>query len=144
MRAREGLVLGLLLLALGCRGNGVAQPDWPELHPAQGVVMQGGSPVGGGVVVFRSVPENEQFLINGPVQGGGTFELTTVRATDTLGERKPGVPAGEYSVTYIPPAVDQTQGFVEPAKLPKTVTIQPGPNHLKLDFPAPRNSAGTR
>jgi hypothetical protein len=110
----------------------------PNCSPPKAMATQGGSPVSGGVVIFRAVPENEQFLINGSVKPGGAFELTTVRATDTHGERKPGVPAGEYSVTYIPPAVDQTQGFVEPPKLAKTVTIQPGPNDLKLDFPAPR------
>ena len=61
---------------------------------------------------------------------------STVRATDSRGERKPGVAAGSYKVTYTPPLGDQTAGgAVNPITLPAPVVIKAGESHVTIDVP---------
>ena len=93
-------------------------------------------PLAGGSLRFTAVPEKPEFMIVSEVKDDGTFSLTTVRSTDTRGERKPGAPAGEYTVVYTPPNVDQTQGFAPPITLPNKVTIKAEANELTLEVPA--------
>lgn len=128
----------LLLLALlafaGC-DSGTNQPAFAELHPVRGTVMRGGKPVAGGAVQFAAAPEDGSFMINSDVLPDGTFQLSTVRTTDTQGERKTGAPAGSYRVTYMPVVVDQTAGNVEPITLNKEVTVEAKDNDLTIELP---------
>jgi hypothetical protein len=127
-----------LLLALvptGCQRD-PNQPELPGLHPAVGSVNRSGQNVSGGVVQFTPDPDRPEFLINSEVGADGRFSLSTVRTTDSKGERHPGAPAGTYRVTYMPPVLDQTTGFVEPITLPKTVSIEAQDNDLKIELPA--------
>ncbi|MBY0459878.1 MAG: hypothetical protein K2V38_21375 [Gemmataceae bacterium] len=127
-----GLLAALLGALAGCGGN---QPPFPDLHPAKGVVKRGGSPVASGTVQFTP-DKAADFLVNAEVGADGTFALTTVRGTDSAGERKPGAPAGAYRVTYTPPLGDQTAGGrVNPINLPNPVTVAPGENNLTLELP---------
>lgn len=133
----------LLLLAVagivfaGC-AEGPPQPEFGELHPVAGVVLQAGKTVSGGTLVFTAEPEKPDFLVNAEVNSDGTFKLVTVRLSDKKGERKPGAASGTYRVTYNPPVVDQTSGHLEPITLPKLVTVDAKPNELKLEFPGKR------
>ena len=116
------LFLPLAFALAGC--GGPSQPAFPELHPVRGVVKRGGAAVSGGVVKFTPEPATPDFLVNGEIGADGSFTLSTVRTTDTAGERKPGAPAGKYKVTYLPPAGDQTVGPTpQPVTLPAPVTL---------------------
>jgi hypothetical protein len=127
--------LGMTLaMSTGC-GNGVAQPDFDPLQAVTGKVMQGGKPVSGGVIKFSPVPAREEFIINSVVDESGTFKLTTVRTTDTTGERREGAPVGEYQVIYTPLVADQTVANVEPVTLPNKVRINETANDLTLEVP---------
>lgn len=136
---RTSIVLGATLVAallVGC-DSGKKQPDFPDLHPVKGVVKKGGSPVAaGGSVQFKSTQDDKaEFMITGTIGADGTFNLSTVRSTDSRGERKSGAPAGTFKVTYSPPYGDQTTGGVQgPIILPNPVTIKAGENDLTLDI----------
>lgn len=114
--------------------SGTKQPDFEALHPVTGKVQRAGMPVAKGSLRFIAVPDKQEFMINSEVKEDGSFSLTTVRSTDTRGERKPGAPAGEYSVVYNYPNEDQTKGFTPPVTLPN-VTIKSEPNDLILQLP---------
>lgn len=134
---RIWISLALAVLCSGCE-SGRPQPAFSDLHPATGIVTQSGKTVGGGVVTFTPQPDRQEFLINSEVGDDGRFSLSTVRATDSKGERRPGAPAGEYRVTYLPPVKNQTAGNLDPIALPKHTTIQAGSNDLKLELSASR------
>ena len=72
---------------------------------------------------------------NGLLDAEGNFQLTTVRSTDSKGERKNGAPAGEYKVVFIPKNEDQTVAYVPPVTLPNPVKIEAKENVLTLDAP---------
>jgi hypothetical protein len=119
----------------GC-DKGAKQPDFPDLSPVKGVVKKGGSPVKGGAVQFAPDPDRPDFLVNSEVGQDGTYSLSTVRTTDSRGERKPGAPPGTYKVTYTPPLGDQTAGGqINPIDLPNKVTVKAGDNDIPLDLP---------
>lgn len=122
-------------VALALTGCGPKQPDFEALYPVTGKVQKGGLPVSGGSLRFMAVPEKLEFVIVSEVKEDGTFALSTVRSTDSRGENKPGAPAGDYSVVYTPPNLDQTQGFTPPITLPAKVTIKAEPNDLTLQLP---------
>ena len=136
MRTVSALALATVTAALvGC-GSGPSQPDFPDLHPVKGVVKRGGQPVSKGVVQFAPDPAKSDFLINSEVGTDGTFTLTTVRTTDSKGERKPGAPAGKYKVTFTPPLGDQTAGGqINPIDVPTPATVAPGDNTLTIELP---------
>ena len=122
-------------LVAGCGKDG-NQPAFAELHPVKGVVKRGGQPVKAGMVRFFPDPDKPDFIINSLVQSDGTFTLTTVRSTDSKGERKPGAPAGNYKVTYMPDALDQTGGgSTEPIPILKPVTVTAGAKEIVLELP---------
>jgi hypothetical protein len=125
----------LLIAAAGC-GSGVNQPKFDALHPVTGTVLQSGKAVVGGVVRFTPDPDKPEFLINSEVGTDGKFKLSTVRTTDTTGERKPGAPAGKYSVTFLPKLGDQTTGYQNPVTLPQPVMVEAKDNDLQIDLPA--------
>ena len=127
------LLVGFTLALTGCFGP--KQPDFEALHPVTGKVQRGGMPLAGGALRFTAVPEKPEFMIVSEVNADGTFALATVRSTDSRGEKKPGAPAGEYTVVYTPPSLDQTQGFTPPITLPATVTIKAEANDLTLQVP---------
>jgi hypothetical protein len=105
------------------------------LHPVSGKITYGGQAPGGGMIKFEPVPANEEFMVNGLLDAEGNFQLTTVRSTDSQGERKSGAPAGEYKVVFIPKNEDQTVGYVPPVTLPTPVKIEAKENVLTLDAP---------
>ncbi len=127
------LALSLATSFLGCTAS--KQPDFEALHPVSGKVQRAGQPLAGGVVRFNSVPDKPEFSINGLVNDEGAFSLTTVRSTDTRGERRPGAPVGEFSVVYTPPNLDQTKIFEPPITLPMLVKIEAQDNNLTLEVP---------
>jgi len=110
----------------------------PEVHPTKGVVKQAGKPVTGGFVQFQA--ENAtgaDHLISGEVGPDGTFVLTTSHALDRNADRKKGVPAGRYRVTYSAVQGDQTAGRpTPPVQLPQLFTVEAGDNNLTIDVPA--------
>lgn len=121
---------------VGCGSGGKSQPDFPALGPVKGTVSRGGSPVKGGAVQFFPDPARPEFLINSEVGADGTYTLSTVRTTDSSGERKTGAPAGTYKVTYTPPLGDQTAGgAINPIELPKTFTVTAGNNDIPIELP---------
>ena len=131
MRYGIWLALGL---ATGCGSGGGNQPPFAELYPAKGVLVRDGQPVKGGVLQLAAIPPSAEFLINAEVGSDGAFELTTVRATDSRGERKSGVAAGTYTATYRPPVADQMTGNLNPVALPKPVVVEAKPNDWKLEL----------
>lgn len=131
---RTTLVFALGLLA-GC-GSDKKQPDFPDLSPVKGVVKRDGQPVKGGAVRFTPDPDKPEFLINSEVGADGTFALTTVRTTDSKGERKPGAPPGKYKAAYTPPLGDQTAGGPTGAvEATKPVTVSAGNNEVTVELP---------
>lgn len=134
---RTPLFAAAVLWALSGCGGGSNQPDFPDLNPVKGVVKRGGAPAKGGSVQFAPDPAKPEFMINSVVGDDGSFALSTVRSTDSKGERKPGAPAGTYKVTYTPPLGDQTaDGHVHPVDAPKPVTVKAGDNDLVVELPA--------
>ena len=126
-------LFGLLCVQIGC--SGVKQPEFDALHPVTGKLQRGGQPIVGGSLRFNPIPENQEFIVNSVVSPDGSFKLTTVRTTDTKGERRPGAPAGEYSVVYMPESKDQTVAFEPPITLPSKVVIEAKDNNLTLEVP---------
>ena len=126
----------LLLFAVGLLGcNAQKQPDFDPLHVVMGKVQRAGMPLAGGSLRFNPIPDKQEFIINSPVGADGTFKLTTVRTTDNKGERRPGAPAGEYSVVYTPASADQTAAYQPPITLPQKVKIEAQENTLTLEVP---------
>ena len=120
-----------IVLMAGCGGS---QQPFAELYPVKGVVLRDGQPVQKGTIQFVGASGNASFIVNSEVGADGTFELTTVRTTDSSGERKTGAPAGAYTVTYTPFS-DQRGGNFNPVALPKPITVEAKPNELRIDLP---------
>jgi hypothetical protein len=137
MRTLALVVPALLLAALtGCGKDG-DQPPFAELYPVKGIIKRGGEPVNGGAVRFYPDPDKPEFIVNSKVGADGTYSLTTVRTTDTKGERKSGAPAGNYKVVFHPDSTDQTSGgSVTPIPLVKPVAVNAGENDIPIDLPA--------
>jgi hypothetical protein len=133
---RQTLLALAALAAVGCGGGGRSQPKFPDLAPVKGVVKRGGQPVKGGVVQFVPEPDQPEFLINSEVGSDGTFSLTTVRTTDSSGERKPGAPPGKYKASYLPPLGDQTAGAAPaPVAVPGPFEVKAGGTEVTVDLP---------
>jgi hypothetical protein len=130
---RTYLLLGVVLI-LGCSSDGGNQRAFSDLHPVKGIVMQNGKPVTGGAIQFRPEPDSPGFVINSEVGSDGTFNLTTVRTTDSSGERKTGAPKGNYKVTFVPPVVDQKTANVKAITLIKAITVEAKTNDLKIEL----------
>ena len=126
--------LAALLMLVGCDGR-AKQSKFDDLHPVAGTISAAGKPVSGGTVRFMPDPDKPDFLINSEVGTDGRFKLTTVRTNDSVGERKPGAPAGKYKVTYTPSVVDQTSGYKAPVTLPAPVSVEAKDNDLKIQLP---------
>jgi hypothetical protein len=124
--------VSLLWMQSGC---GPKQPEFEALHPVTGKVQRAGAPLAKGTLSFKPIPENQDFNVNGQVGDDGSFKLTTVRMTDSKGERRPGAPAGEYTVVYVPESKDQTVAFEPPITLPSKVVIEAKDNNLTLEVP---------
>lgn len=124
-----------LALLLGCSGSGRPEGDLPQLLPVRGEVTRGGQPVPGGFVQFRaakSAPGEGNLIVTSEVGADGSFELSTTHALSQSKGR--GAPAGDYTVTYLPPGESQD---VRPVTLPGKVTIANGPNDLTLKLDGP-------
>jgi hypothetical protein len=135
MSGKSTFILSGILLSAAAIGCGPKQPAFDDLHPVTGKITYGGLAPGGGVVKFEPIPAKDEFIINGLLDAEGNFKLTTVRTTDSSGERKNGAPAGEYNVVFMPPNEDQTKQYVPPVTLPQTVKIEAKDNVLTLDAP---------
>jgi len=117
-RIQVGLLALTLVIIAGCKGS--KQPSFPDLNPVKGTVKRGDKTVTGGVVTFNTDPPSSEFMINSEVGTDGSYSLSTVRSTDTKGERKPGAPAGKYTVTYRPPLAEQAPGVqTDPTPSPR-------------------------
>ena len=129
------ILAALAFSAVGCGGSD--GPAFPDLAPVSGVVKRGDKAVAGGVLTLTPERADKgEFLINSEVGPDGRFALTTVRTTDRSGERKSGVAAGTYGVTYLPPAGDQTSGGVPAAvTLPPLTVRKEGNTNLTLTLP---------
>ncbi len=131
------VVLMLFVIAAAASGcGGPVQPAFDPLHAVTGKVQRGGMPLTGGSLRFNAIPDKEEFIVNSLVGPDGSFTLTTVRTTDSKGERRPGAPAGEYTVVYTPESADQTAAYQPPITLPQKVTIEAKENVLTLEVPA--------
>lgn len=131
-----GIVLLLAALLSGCGSGEREQPAFADLYSVKGVVKRDGKLVKGGAVMFFPDPDKNEFLINSEVGGDGSFSLTTVRTTDRSGERRPGAPAGQYKVNYVPPMGDQLAGGQgTPIELPASVVVEAKDNSLELIVP---------
>lgn len=131
---RWSLLVGCsVLLFSGCSGGN--QPEFAELHAVSGKVQRAGVALQRGSLRFTPVNDKGEFSINSQVGEDGSFSLTTVRRTDSKGERRPGAPAGEYTVVYAPESLDQSVD-VPPITLPQKIVVEAKENVLTLDVPA--------
>ncbi len=129
------LAYSLLAVAVAGCSSGSAI-TFPELHPVKGVVKAGGKTSGGGFL--QCVPEGgpNDYIIGSTVADDGTFTLSTSHKDDKSGDRKSGVPAGKYKVTYNPPLGDQTVGPpTEPIQVTKLLIVQAGDNDVIIEVP---------
>ncbi len=129
------ITLCLAVAVVGCSSNPAT--TLPEVYATKGVVKRNGKPVTGGFVQLQA--ENAtgaDHVISGDVGPDGTFVLATFHALDRMGERKAGVPAGKYKVTYSAVPGDQTTGRpTPPIQLPQLVTVEAGENNLVIELP---------
>ncbi|MFO0965721.1 MAG: hypothetical protein U0793_09080 [Gemmataceae bacterium] len=136
MRGTLFILAVATLAAAGCGGDR-SQAEFGELVPVSGVVTRGGAPANGGVVEFVPDPNKDEFMINAEVGSDGRFSLTTVRTTDTKGERKNGLAPGKYRVVYRPPLSEQALGAPpETVELAAPVTVAKADSDLKITLPA--------
>ena len=120
-----------LVLLLGCSSGGRPEGKLPELHPVRGTVTRSGQTVAGGLLQFRADPVagSSDLIVTTAIGDNGSFELSTTHA---LSQRKAkGAPAGEYTITYLPPGETQD---VMPVTLRDKVTISSGPNELAIEL----------
>ncbi len=133
--ARLSGVLVLLAVGLLCAG-GCGQGDGqvhPDTHPVTGtVVAANGTPVGGGMIEFRSTAGKPLSAL-GVIGPDGTFELATMSGNRKL----PGAVVGSHQVTVIPRAMDaDVQSTAEPVNLREAVEVQAdGENHFTIKLP---------
>jgi hypothetical protein len=111
------------LLALSCASG----EPLPPLFPVTGQVVKNGAPVKGGSLSFVRLHEQRPYVIVGQVTDAGAFEMYFIH------ERKkiPGVPEGEYHVTYSPPVLGK-DAF--PVTLPNPIEIGRETKGLRLDI----------
>jgi hypothetical protein len=131
-----GLPAGALLL-VGC-----ASSKLPKTYPAGGsVVYQGGQPMKGGSIQFRSTADPD-LRVTGKIKEDGTFTLETMKDR----ERAAGAPEGEYKVSIMQPlegdhpALEGKHKGVPPIELSAPYTVKAEKNEFKivLDVPAPK------
>lgn len=136
MSRTNGIVSAALILATcGCGGSSQPQPAFAELVPVGGSVTRGPKTVSGGILQFFPDPKNDDFLCNCEVGPNGTFAVTTVRTTDSRGERKPGLAPGKYKIVYRPPLGNQAEGGSQDTlELPNPVTVSGPTTDMKIDL----------
>jgi hypothetical protein len=120
------IVIGLSLgTAIGCGGGKEYQ-----FHPAHGRVLgKKGQPLAGGRVQMY-LPDDPNFLVEGDIQGDGTFKLRThISKPPTTSE---GAPEGEYRVS-ITPSVGNAPG--PQLSVSQPCVIKAGDNDLTIRFP---------
>jgi hypothetical protein len=137
---RNALLAAAIAAMLGCYSDPPVK--WTDTYPAKGVVKVGGKAASDGVIQFRPEdPANADFVVTADVakDGTGSFTISTGHAHDRRGERKPGAPAGKYTVTYSPPQANQTASKPSlPITGSQPVVIITGDNNLTIDLPAPK------
>lgn len=124
-----------LVLLLGCGDGGRPEGKLPPLQPVHGTVTRGGQPVAGGLVQFRPAKPAAQasdVIVTAEVGANGSFDLATTHALSQ--NKAAGAPAGDYTVTYVPPGESQD---VMPTVLPGKITIADGPSELTLKLDGP-------
>src|SRR5438309_364253 len=124
LRASLLVLVPAVVFLAGCKGS-----KMPKTFPAGGsIVYKGGQPMKGGSVQFLS-KEHPEVRVAGLIQPDGTFTLQTI--VDR--EKAPGAPAGEYSVSVIPPLEGEHKG-VPPISVPWTFTVTAGgENTFKIE-----------
>lgn len=129
--------LWICLLAVACCGCGrEANPAtaFGELCKVNGSLKRDDLVATGGSVRFVPIPDQPDFLINSEVGNHGEFQLSTVRTTDSRGERRPGAPPGKYRVIYQPPVFDQTQGHIEPLESSEPIQVEATKNSYQIEL----------
>jgi hypothetical protein len=134
MRIRS-VALFAAIIAVGCSKS---SDKLPELHPVKGTLTKGGQTVHKGSVRF--MPEgNQDYIVSGEVDDNGKFELETVSAKGSGGNRQKGAPPGTYTVTYLPASTDQQKGgAVVPLTPTKTFQVEAKANDLTIELIEPR------
>ena len=90
LRPRRAAFLAISVLALGVAGCG------QRLYPVHGsVVLDDGTPVTKGMVIFERVEGGEPVTAQGAIEPDGTYQLGTTKPGD-------GVPPGKYRVLINP------------------------------------------
>jgi hypothetical protein len=150
MRVRRfwlvGQIVGALLLCGlggGCGGTDRPKAPLPKLQPVRGQLLRAGQPVSGGSLRLEPIaaqspaPGGQNLSIAGTVGPDGRFELVTLQTLSM--QSGPGAPVGQYRATYYPPPSErpEDQAALQPITLPEPVTIQEGPNELKLSLDRP-------
>jgi hypothetical protein len=130
MRFRS-LTLLAVVVAVGCSKS---SDKLPELHPVKGTLTKGGQTVRKGSVRF--MPEgNQDYIVSGEVDDNGKFELETISAKGSGGNRQKGAPPGTYTVTYLPASTDQQKGgAVVPLTPTKTYQVEAKANDLNVEL----------
>jgi hypothetical protein len=125
----SGSRFGRSLLLLSAAVLGCSSDATPRviLHPVSGRILEHGKPVQGGSVRFAPVNEQAAFIVTGPVDQDGTFELKTLIGR----ERVAGAPEGSYQVTYSPAKLGKQALPVTPERI---YPIKAGPNELAVDI----------
>lgn len=120
------IVIGLALAAaIGCGGGKEYQ-----FHAAHGrVVGKNGKPLAGGRLQMY-LPDDPNFLVEGDIQGDGTFALRTHVSNPPMTAE--GAPEGEYRVSITP-----SQGNAPGPQLSvsQPCVIKAGDNDLTIRFP---------
>jgi hypothetical protein len=104
------------------------------LEPSQGTVTRGDQAVGPNAQVMFTPESGQDISVTALTDAQGHFELAT---SGRDGKRKPGVPAGKYTVTVVMP-LEAGQGNPEQVKLTTLYEVKPGPNDFKLALPPKR------
>lgn len=87
------LTLTLMLLTLGCSGNGSNMPV-PKAYPVKGTVTVDGQPAGGVIVAFVNLSGSVKvFRVMATTNDNGEFELKAIGGGD-------GLANGDWAMTF--------------------------------------------
>lgn len=127
--------LALIAIAPGAVGCGHA-PALPKGYPAEGTVAyQGGVPLKGGMIEFKS-DADPLLRVVGQVDERGEFKLRTIKDAEA-----DGAPPGEYQVVVTPERAGgrglASQKGPTSIVLEKKVTVEEKANRFRIELPGP-------
>jgi len=134
-----------LFFVLGCESS----PAVPALYPVQGKVIRKGDPVDNGGLLFTDpAVERKGLTYNAQIEPDGSFKARTLQMTLEGTKILPGIPQGEFKVTYHPAGDGQKTGLE--VSLEKKIQIKAGatnefevilPDELPKGLGSPRDDA---